>query len=131
LGRGLLFYTFSSWFNYNHWVEVCYFIPSICISIYKRWVGVFIKNLNFSFLGQISNIVYGSQSMSVEVHIIWYQSQGSKIRFTILLSFVSCYHLILFRLFSLFIVLVIILSCSVSVHYSLFWFYFVVVQIST
>jgi len=54
----------------------------------------------------------------VKVRIIWYQSQGSKIRFTILLPFVlsyhvpfvfiihcSYYHPILFRLGSLFIIL--------------------------
>jgi hypothetical protein len=47
---------------------------------------------------------------------------GSKIRFTIFLSFVSCYHLILFCLCSLFPVLVIILSCFVCVKYSFFLF---------
>ena len=30
--------------------------------------------------------------MSIEVHIIWYQSTDSKIGFLSLLSFVSCYH---------------------------------------
>jgi hypothetical protein len=63
--------------------------------------------------------------MSVEVRIICYRSQGSKIQFTIILSFVSCYRPILFRLCSLFLVLVIILSCSVCVHCSLFLFCFV------
>jgi hypothetical protein len=63
--------------------------------------------------------------VSVEVRIIWYQSQGSKIRFTILLSFVSCYHLILFHLCSLFLILVIILSCFVCIDCSLFLFCFV------
>jgi hypothetical protein len=75
--------------------------------------------MNFSFLGANIPILFvGSQSMSVEVRIIWYQSQGSKIRFKILLSFVSCDHLILFRLCSLFLILVIILSCSVCIHCS-------------
>ena len=44
--------------------------------------------------------------MSIEVRIIWYQSIGSKIRFTIPLSFLSCYHLFLFLLCSLFLALV-------------------------
>ena len=83
-----------------------------------------IKNLNFSFLGQVfqycllslkacrlrfatySNIFVGSQSVSIEVRIIWYQSTGSKISFLSLLSFVSCYHPILFLLCSLFLVLI-------------------------
>jgi hypothetical protein len=120
------FYTFGLWFNYNHWVGVCYFIPSVCVSFISVGSGFSIKNMNFSFLGANIPILFvGSQSMSVEVRIIWYQSQGSKIRFKILLSFVSCDHLILFRLCSLFLILVIILSCSVCIHCSLFLFCFV------
>ena len=52
------------------------------------------------------NIFVGSQSVSIEVRIIWYQSTGSNISFTTLLSFVSCYHPILFLLCSLFLVLI-------------------------
>ena len=48
----------------------------------------------------------GSQSVSIEVRIIWYQSTGSKISFLSILSFVSCYHPILFLLCSLFFVLI-------------------------
>ena len=69
-----------------------------------------IKNLNFSFLGQVFQyfcwvskrvnwglhhipiLFVGSQSVSIGVRIIWYQSTGSKISFLSLLSFVSCYH---------------------------------------
>jgi hypothetical protein len=61
--------------------------------------------MNFSFLGANIPILFvGSQSVSVEVRIIWYQSQVLK---SGLLSF-----------YLLFVV--IILSCSVCVHYSLF-----------
>ena len=38
------FYTFSLWFSYNHWVEVCY-LQTLGQGLYQ--------NLNFSFLGQI------------------------------------------------------------------------------
>jgi len=96
------------------------FIPSVRVSFINVESGFSIKNLNFSFLGANIPILFvGSQSVSVEVRIIWYQSQGSKIRFTILLSFVlsylvlfvfiilcSCYHPILFCLCSLFLILV-------------------------
>jgi len=102
------------------------FIPSVRVSFINVESGFSIKNLNFSFLGANIPILFvGSQSVSVEVRIIWYQSQGSKIRFTILLSFVSCYHLILFHLCSLFLILVIILSCFVCIDCSLFLFCFV------
>ena len=73
---------------------------------YKRWVRVFYQNMNFSFLGKYLNIFVGSQSVSIEVRIIWYQSTGSKISFLSLLSFVSYYHPILFFLCSLFFVLI-------------------------
>jgi hypothetical protein len=54
-------------------------------------------NLNYSFLGSIFLISsLGLNGISIEIRIIWYQSLGSKIRFTILLPFVSCDHPILF-----------------------------------
>ena len=59
---------------------------------YKRWVRVLSKIWILVFLSKHSNIFVGSQSMSIEVRIIWYQSTGSKISFLSLLSFVSCYH---------------------------------------
>jgi hypothetical protein len=91
-------------------VGVCYFILSVHVSFINVGLRFSIKNLNFSFLGANIPILFvGSQSVSVEVHIIWYQSQVLK---SGLLSF-----------YLLFIV--IILSCSVCVHYSLFLFCFV------
>jgi hypothetical protein len=63
-------------------------------------------------LGQYSNIVVGSQRHIIEVRVIWYQSLCSKIKFTILLPFVSCCLPILFLLFSLFLVFV--LYCAPS-----------------
>jgi fucose permease len=63
-------------------------------------------------LGLYFNIVVGSQWHIIEVRIIWYQSLGSKIKFTIILPFVCCYHPILFLLYSLF--LVFILYCAPS-----------------
>ena len=56
---------------------------------YKRWVGVLSKIWILAFLGKYSNIFVGSQSVLIEVRIIWYQSTGSKISFLSLLSFVS------------------------------------------
>jgi len=65
------FYTFGLCLNYNHWVRVCsfipsildsiiiigsgfyYFIPSVRVSFINVRSGFSIKNLNFSFLGQI------------------------------------------------------------------------------
>ena len=80
---------------------------------YKRWVKVFYQKYEFYLSWAIMPILFvGSQSMSIEVHIIWYQSTGSKISFLSLLSFVSCYHLILFLLCSLFLVL--ILWCALG-----------------
>ena len=91
---------------------------------YKRWVRVLSKIWILAFLGKYSNIdcwvskrvnwgshhililFVGSQCVSIEVCIIWYQSTGSKISFLSLLSFVSCYHPILFLLCSLFFVLI-------------------------
>ena len=90
---------------------------------YKRWVRVLSKIWILAFLGKYSNIdcwvskrvnwgshhililFVGSQCVSIEVRIIWYQSTGSKISFLSLLSFVS-YHPILFPLCSLFFVLI-------------------------
>ena len=74
--------------------------------IYKRWVRVSIKIWILAFLGKYSNIFVGFQSVWIEVRIIWYQSTCFKIRFTIPLSFVSCYHPILLILCSLFLALV-------------------------
>ena len=47
------FYTFGLWFNYNHWVEVCYFVPLVHVSFIDVESEISIKNLNFSFLGQV------------------------------------------------------------------------------
>ena len=47
------FYTFGLWFNYNQWVEICYFIPLVHVLFIDVGSGIFIKNLNFSFLGQV------------------------------------------------------------------------------
>ena len=91
---------------------------------YKRWVRVLLKIWILAFLGKYSNIdcwvskrvnwgshhililFVGSQCVSIEVCIIWYQSTGSKI------SFLSLY--LLFP--------VIILSCSFCVRCSSFLF---------
>jgi hypothetical protein len=52
------FYTFSSWFSYNHhWVDVCYFIPLIHVLFINVGLGVAIKNMNFSFLRSVFHIV--------------------------------------------------------------------------
>ena len=105
-------YTFSSWFSYKHWVEVCYFIPLVhilFINVESRFV---IKNLNFSFLGLVFQyFLLGLKGVSIEIRFIWYQSIGSKIMFTILLP-ISCYYPILFRLCSLFLVFVLCLAPS-------------------
>ena len=78
-------------------------------SIVKHWVGVLSKigilaswaSIPIFLLGlkacrlrfaTYSNIFVGSQSVSIEVRIIWYQSTGSKISFLSILSFVSCYY---------------------------------------
>ena len=47
------FFTFGLWFNYNHWVEICYFIPLVLVSFIDVGSGISIKNLNFSFLRQV------------------------------------------------------------------------------
>ena len=98
-------YTFGSWFNYNHWVKVL-LIPLVRVSLINIGSEFSIKIWILAFLGKYSNIFVGSQSVSVEVRIIWYQSTVSKISFLSLLSFVSCYHPILFLLCSLFFVLI-------------------------
>ena len=98
-------YTFGSWFNYNHWVKVL-LIPLVHISLINVGSGFSIKIWILAFLGKYSNIFVGSQRVSIEIRIIWYQSTGSKI------SFLSLY--LLFP--------VIILSCSFYVLYSLFLF---------
>jgi len=41
------FYTSSSWFNYNHWVEVCYFIPLVRVSFIDIGSGFSIKKSEF------------------------------------------------------------------------------------
>ena len=73
---------------------------------YKCWVRVFYQNLNFSFLGQV--FLYFCW---VSKHVYWgshhlVSEPGSKISFLSILSFVSCYHPILFLLCSLFFVLI-------------------------
>ena len=73
---------------------------------YKCWVRVSIKIWILAFLGKYYNIIcwvskridWGSHHSVLE--------QGSKISFTISLSFVSFYHSILFLLCSLFFVLI-------------------------
>ena len=81
-------------------------IPLVRVSIINVGSGFLSKIWILVFLGKYSNIFVGSQSVSIEVYIIWYQSTGSKISFLSLLTFVSCYHPILFLLCSLFFVLI-------------------------
>ena len=81
-------------------------IPLVRILIIYVWLGFLSKIWILVFLGKYSNIFVGFQSVSIEVRIIWYQSTGSKISFLSLLSFVSCYHPILFLLCSLFLILI-------------------------
>ena len=81
-------------------------IPLVRVSIINVGSGFLSKIWILTFLGKYSNIFVGSQSVSIEVRIIWYQSTGSKISFLSLLSFVSCYHPILFLLCSLFFVFI-------------------------
>ena len=47
------FYNFGLWFNYNHWVDVCNFIPLVHVSFIDVGSGFSMKNLNFSFLRQV------------------------------------------------------------------------------
>ena len=64
------FYTFGSWFNYNHWVEVCYFMPLVYVSFIDVGLGFFLsKILILVLLGKDSNIVCWV-SKSIEVRII-------------------------------------------------------------
>ena len=98
-------------------------IPLVRVSLINVGSWFFIKIWILAFLGKYSNILLGlkvcllrfatyfnifvgSQSVSIEVRIIWYQSTGSKISFLSLLSFVSCYHPILFLSCYLFFVLI-------------------------
>ena len=45
-------YTFGSWFNYNHWVKVCYLYFWFAFRLQMLGQG-FYQNLNFSFLRQV------------------------------------------------------------------------------
>ena len=81
-------------------------LPLVRVSIINVGSGSLSKIWILVFLGKYSNIFVRSQSVLIEVHIISYQSTGSKISFLSLLSFVSCYHPILFLLCSLFFVLI-------------------------
>ena len=98
IGLGPVTYTFGLRFNYKHWVR---FLSKS--EFWLSWVNIPI-------------LFVGSQSVLIEIRIIWYQSTGSKIKFTIPLSFVSCYHHILFRLCSLFLVLILWLHQVKIVH---------------
>ena len=87
IGSRFVTYTFGSRFTYKRWVKV----------LSKIWI--------LAFLGKYSNIdcwvskcvnwgshhililFVGSQCVSIEVRIIWYQSTSSKISFLSLLSF--------------------------------------------
>ena len=80
-------------------------IPLVRVSLVNVGSEFSIKIWILVFLGKYSNIFVGPQSVSIEVRIIWNQSIGSKISFLSLLSFISCYHPILFLLCSLFLVL--------------------------
>ena len=80
-------------------------IPLVHVSLVNVGSGFSIKIWILVFLGKSSNIFVRSQSVSIGVRIIWYQSTGSKISFLTLLSFVS-YHPILFLLCSLFFILI-------------------------
>ena len=50
------FYTFGSWFHYNHWVKVVTYTFGSRFT-YKRWVRVLLKIWILAFLGKYSNIV--------------------------------------------------------------------------
>ena len=100
------FYTFGSRFTYKRWVRV----------LSKIWI--------LAFLGKYSNIdcwvskrvnwgshhililFVGSQCVSIEVCIIWYQSTGSKVGFLSLYLLFPVIILSLFLLCSLFLVLI-------------------------
>ena len=101
------FYTFSSWFNYNHWVEICYFTPLVRVSFIDVGSGFSIKNMNFSFLGQVFQYcLFGLKACQLVVASFGIRAQVLKSDLLSFLSFVSCYHLILFHLCSLFLVLI-------------------------
>jgi phosphotransferase system glucose/maltose/N-acetylglucosamine-specific IIC component len=59
-------------------------------------------------------LLLGLNGVLIEVRIIWYQSLGSKIRFIIILPFVSCHQPILFLLSSLFLVFVFVLCTKLK-----------------
>ena len=86
------------------------FISSICVSFINVGLGCSIKILILAFLGKYSNIVcWVSKCVWLVSHHLVSELFGFKIRFTILLPFVSCYHSIFFRLCSLFLVLCFVL----------------------
>ena len=60
------FYTFGSWFNYNHWVEVLLLYTFDSHFIYKRWVEV----CNYKPLVRVLFINVGSRSVTPLVCIL-------------------------------------------------------------
>jgi hypothetical protein len=87
----------------------CYFLPLVRVLFINVGSRFAIKSEFFSWV-YIPISLLGLNGVLIEVRIIWYQSLGFKIRFTILLPFVSCYHPILFLLCSL--ILVFVLYCA-------------------
>ena len=84
-------------------------------SFINVWLGCSNKILILAFLGKYSNIVcWVSKCVCWESHHLVSELLGSKIRFTILLPFVSCYHSIFFRLCSLFLVLCFVLCTKLK-----------------
>ena len=74
-----------------------------------------IKIMILAFLGKYSNIVcWVSKCVCWGSYHLVSELLGSKIRFTILLPFVSCYHSIFFRLCSLFLVLCFVLCTKLK-----------------
>ena len=120
----LKFYTFGSWFHHNHWIEVLLlytFSSHLIINVGSEFAIKSEFLLSWVYFQYRCWVLIG---ISIEVRIIWYQSLGSKIRFIILLPFVSCYHPILFRLCSLFLVFVLYRAPSSKKNYkkkSIFW----------
>ena len=81
-------------------------IPLVRVSLIN--VGSrFYQNLNFSFLGQVFQYcLLGLKACRLRFASFGIRAQVLKISFLSLLSFVSCYHPILFLLCSLFLVLI-------------------------
>ena len=91
------------------------FIPSICVSFISVGLGCSIKILILPLFGKYSNIVcWVSKCVCWGSHHLVSKLLGYKIRFTIFLPFVSCYHFIFFRLCSLFLILCFVLCTKLK-----------------